>query len=144
MGFQRGKLGALFTGVTIVLATAATADLPQLQPQDVAARLAAKGPAPAIIQVGPNVLYRSKHIPGAIFAGPGSKPEGIELLRNAVKDVPKDREIILYCGCCPWDKCPNMNPAIALLKDMGYTKVKAMYVATNFKTDWIDHGYPVE
>ena len=144
MGFSRGKLGVLFTGVTILLAAAATADLPLIQPQDVAARLAAKGPAPAIFQVGPNVLYRSKHIPGAIFAGPGSKPEGIELLKNAVKDVPKDREIVLYCGCCPWDKCPNMNPAIALLKEMGYTKVKAMYVATNFKTDWVDHGYPVE
>jgi len=138
-----GKLGACFTGVTILLAALAAAELPLVSPKEAAEQLK-KGPAPMIVQVGPNVLYRSKHIAGAIYAGPGNKPEGLELLKAAVKDVAHDREILLYCGCCPWDRCPNVKPAIEVLKEMGFTKVKAMQIPTNFKTDWIDQGYPVE
>ena len=130
----------------IALAVAIAADISptqQIQPNDVAARIASDS-KPAVFQVGPNVLYRSNHIPASIFAGPGNKQEGLDLLKAAVAKIPKDREIVLYCGCCPWDRCPNINPAIALLKEMGYTRVKAMYVPQNFKTDWIDHGYPAE
>jgi rhodanese-related sulfurtransferase len=119
------------------------ADFPLTEPKDVAASLAKTG-APAIFQVGPAVLYRSKHIPGAIYAGPGSRQAGLDLLKQAADKLPRTREIVLYCGCCPWDRCPNVKPAMDLLKSMGFTHVKAMYVADNFKTDWIDHGYPVE
>src|ERR1051325_10778395 len=101
----------------------AAADLAVVQPAEVASRLAAK---PAVFQVGPNVLYRSKHIPGAAYAGPGSKPEGLALLRSAVENLPRDREIIVYCGCCPWDKCPNVKPAMELLKEMGFRNARAM------------------
>jgi len=117
------------------------ADLPLVQPEDLAAHLDAK---PAIFQVGPNVLYRSKHIPGAVYAGPGSKAEGIDLLKAAVANLPKSREIVIYCGCCPWDRCPNIKPALAALKEMGFTNVKALYLETNFATNWIDQKYPVE
>jgi len=129
------------------LAVALAADVPSnllIQPKDVAARLAANDAKPAIFQTGPNVLYRSNHIPGSVFAGPGSKPEGLELLKTAVAKLSKDREIVLYCGCCPWDRCPNMTPAINMLKEMGFTRVKAMHIPENFKKDWIDPGYPVE
>src|SRR5262245_19592629 len=134
--------------LTLVIASAVAlgADIPpaqQIQPKDVAAKIASDS-KPAIFQVGPNVLYRSNHIPASIFAGPGNKQEGIDLLKAAVAKMPKDQEIILYCGCCPWDRCPNINPAIQALRAMGYTKVKAMYVAQNFKVDWVDHGYPIE
>src|ERR1051325_9214795 len=100
----------------------AAADLAVVQPAEVASRLAAK---PAVFQVGPNVLYRSKHIAGAAFAGPGSKAEGIALLKAAVEKLPRDREIVIYCGCCPWDRCPNIQPAFESLKQMGFTRVKA-------------------
>jgi thiosulfate/3-mercaptopyruvate sulfurtransferase len=129
---------------TVLLVTAlvlGAADIALIQPPELVARLSAK---PAIFQVGPNVLYRSKHIPGAVFAGPGAKPEGIALLKAAVEKLPRNREIVLYCGCCPWDKCPNVQPAIDSLKQLGFTNVKAMYIADNFKANWIDKGYPVE
>ena len=90
------------------------------------------------------MLYRSKHIPAAVFAGPGAKPEGIALLKAAVETLPRDREIVIYCGCCPWDRCPNITPAMEALKQMGFTRVKALYIADNFKSNWIDKGYPVE
>jgi rhodanese-related sulfurtransferase len=120
---------------------AAAAEIAVVQPAEVAARLSNK---PAIFQVGPNVLYRSKHIPGAAYAGPGAKPEGLALLKTAIENMPRDREIIVYCGCCPWDKCPNVKPAMDMLRDMGFKNAKAMYVAENFKANWIDKGYPVE
>lgn len=119
------------------------ADFPVVEPKDVAAALA-KGGGPVVFQVGPNVLYRSKHIPGAIYAGPGASPEGLEILKAAVAKLPRDRNIVLYCGCCPWDHCPNVKPAMELLKSMGFTHAKAMYVPDNFKSNWIDQGYPVE
>ncbi|HLK70291.1 MAG TPA: rhodanese-like domain-containing protein [Bryobacteraceae bacterium] len=127
-----------------LLSAAAAADLPLIQPKDLAAQLSSVTGKPAIIQVGPNLLFRSHHIPGAVYGGPASKPEGLEALKAAVKDLPHDRDIVIYCGCCPWDRCPNIKPALALLKELGFTNVKAMYSGTNFKTDWIDPGYPVD
>ncbi|MBZ5620032.1 MAG: rhodanese-like domain-containing protein [Acidobacteriia bacterium] len=127
-----------------LLAVALAADLPVIQPKDLAAQLRSPAARPAIIQVGPNLLYRSHHIPGSVYGGPAGKPEGLDALKAAVKDLPRDRDLVIYCGCCPWDRCPNVKPAIELLKQLGFTRVKAMYSATNFKTDWIDQGYPVE
>jgi rhodanese-related sulfurtransferase len=134
----------LFIGVAALLAVGLAAELALIQPGEVAAQLATKGVAPVLFHVGPNLLYRGKHIPGSIYAGPGSRPEGLEALKVAAGKLPRDREIIIYCGCCPWSHCPNVNPAFELLKQMGFTRVRAMFVETNFAKDWIDKGYPVE
>src|SRR5437867_11678265 len=50
--------------------------------------------APIVIAVAFPVLYRSRHIVHAIDAGPGSKPEGIELLKKAVAGYSKDADIV--------------------------------------------------
>ncbi len=135
---------ALVFSIAVLLTAGVAADLALIQPNEVAAQLAANGAHPAIFQVGPNVLYRGKHIPGAVYAGPASKPEGLELLKQAVDKLPRDGEIVLYCGCCPWGNCPNVKPAMAMLKEMGFTYAKAMYVENNFAKDWTEKGYPVE
>ncbi len=134
----------LIIGVAALLAVGLAAELNLIQPGELATQLAAKGASPVVFHVGPNLLYRGKHIPGAIYAGPGSQPEGLALLKAAAGKLPRDREIILYCGCCPWSHCPNVKPAVELLKQMGFTHVKAMFVETNFATDWTGKGYPVE
>jgi thiosulfate/3-mercaptopyruvate sulfurtransferase len=108
------------------------------------AELAADLKTPLVIHVGFPVLYRSAHITGSTYAGPGSKPDGIEALKKAVADQPHSREIVLYCGCCPWEKCPNIRPAFAALHEMGFTRVKVMKSPENLKTDWIDKGFPAE
>jgi hypothetical protein len=124
------------------LVCVAAADLALIQPKELADQLSAK---PTIFHVGFNTLWRNgKHIPGAVYDGPGNRPEGLENLKTAVAKLPKDRAIILYCGCCPWDHCPNIRPAFALLHDLGYTNVKVLYLAQNFKANWIDAGYPIE
>jgi thiosulfate/3-mercaptopyruvate sulfurtransferase len=134
----------LVFGIAVILTAALAADLVLIQPNEVAAQLGSKDRHAVILQVGPNFLYRGKHIPGALYAGPASRPEGLDLLKKAVEKLPHDSEIILYCGCCPWDHCPNVKPAMALLKEMGFTRAKAMYVETSFAKDWTEKGYPVE
>ena len=95
-----------------------------------------------VIHVGFPALYHGAHIAGSSYAGPGSKEQGIQELKNRVANEPRDREIVLYCGCCPWDHCPNIRPAFAALKQMGFTHVRALEIPTNLKTDWVDHGFP--
>ena len=131
----------LAAGIALAALTLAAAEMALVQPAELAARLSAK---PAIFYVGPNVLYRSKHIPSAVFAGPGGNADGLALLKAAVEKLPRDREIVIYCGCCPWDRCPNIKPAMAMLAGMGFTHAKALSLPDNFKTNWIDKGYPVE
>ena len=111
-----------------------------VQPKDVAADIK----SPLVLYVGFPVLFRAAHIPGSVYAGPGSKTEGIEMLKKAVEGQPKNRAIIVYCGCCPWEKCPNMRPAFTALREMGYTNLKAMAIPENLKTDWTDKDYPIE
>jgi len=115
-----------------------------VEPKDLAAQLQGNGAKPMLIHVGFAVMYRGKHIPQSVYAGPARSPEGLEALKKAVATAPKDREIIVYCGCCPYSMCPNVKPALEALRDMGFTHVKALMIPTNFAADWVDHGYPVE
>ena len=99
---------------------------------------------PLILQVGSHMLFTQAHVPGSEYAGPGSQPAGIEKLQSRVNALSRKNLIVLYCGCCPWNRCPNLGPAYAKLRDMGFTNVKALYLADNFGADWADKGYPVE
>jgi thiosulfate/3-mercaptopyruvate sulfurtransferase len=123
---------------------ALAAEITTLEPKDLAAQLQGKGDRPALVHVGFQTLYRGKHIPQSIYAGPASRADGLESLKKSVASLPRDRELIVYCGCCPWDMCPNIKPAMEALREMGFTKVKALMIAKNFQADWADHGYPVE
>lgn len=98
---------------------------------------------PLIIQVGFHVLYQQAHIPGSEYIGPADHAEGLQKLRKRLEDLSRTRSIVLYCGCCPWGNCPNVNPAYKELRAMGFNNVKVLYIAHNFGTDWVDKGYPV-
>lgn len=126
------------------LTIAFAADLPTIEPKDLADELQTKNSKPALFHVGFPVMYRGKHIPESVYAGPGSKAEGLDALKAAVAKLPRNEEIVVYCGCCPFDRCPNVRPAVALLKQMGFTNVRALNIPTNFAADWSSHGYPVE
>jgi rhodanese-related sulfurtransferase len=97
---------------------------------------------PLMIQVGSHVLYSQAHIPGSEYIGPASTDAGLQQLQHRVAAVPRTRQIILYCGCCPWSQCPNVKPADDELRTMGFTNVKVLYIADNFGTNWVDKGYP--
>jgi hypothetical protein len=111
----------------------------------IAAKL--KGPAadqPLILQVGFQALYKSVRIPNAKYAGPDSTADGLANLEQQVKGVAKNRAIVLYCGCCPWEKCPNIRPAVTKLHELGFTNLQVLKIPTNLHTDWVVPGYPVE
>lgn len=115
-----------------------------IQPSTLATRLSSGEPKPTILYVGFPILYRSTHIAGAQLAGPASKPDGLERLKQIAGKLPRDQELIIYCGCCPWDRCPNVRPAFRQLHEMGFTRLKLVTIPTNLSTDWITKGYPAE
>lgn len=95
-----------------------------------------------ILNVGPRLLFAQAHIRGAEYVGPASDPHGLELLRNRLRSVVKNKRIVLYCGCCPWERCPNIRPAYAELRKLAFTNVQVLYIPNNIGTDWVDKGYP--
>lgn len=82
-------------------------------------------------------------IPGSVNVGAGRDQTGLQKLKNAVKTVSKDRMVVIYCGCCPFENCPNVRPAYQLLQDLGFKQTKILNLPTSLKADWIDKGYPV-
>ncbi len=99
---------------------------------------------PVIVSVGFEFLFKTSHIPGAVFKGPGKDAAGIESLKAWARNLDRKGEIVLYCGCCPWKECPNIRPAFAALKAMGFTRMKVMEIGRDFHTDWVKQGYPTE
>jgi hypothetical protein len=99
---------------------------------------------PQVLCVAFPVLYRSKHILHAVEAGPGFKPEGLEVLKKAAGALPKDADIVIYCGCCPMVKCPNIRPAYRTLREMGFTHIRVLNIPTNMHEDWYSKDYPSE
>jgi hypothetical protein len=65
-------------------------------------------------------------------------------LKRASANVPKNADIVIYCGCCPMDKCPNVRPAYRALKELGFTNVRVLSLPTNIHTDWDSKDYPSE
>ena len=115
-----------------------------IQPDELVKVLqSSKAEKPLMIQVGSHVLYSQAHIPASEYIGPASGESGLQQLRKRVEALPRNRFIVLYCGCCPWSHCPNVKPADDLLHDLGFTNVKVLYIANNFGADWVDQGYPV-
>ncbi len=115
------------------------------RPADLAKELSdPKTKKPLIICVGFRSLYQSARIPGALFHGPAGKPEGLEELKKWAQNVPRESPIVLYCGCCPWDRCPNIRPAFQTLHEMGFTRLRVLSIDTDFATDWVQKGFPVQ
>ena len=142
-GFAALALALLFTPAAAQPGAAPT--IPQsalIQPAALAAQLKA-GATPTVLQVGFSVLYVQAHIPGAIYAGPGNKEEGIDNLNTPAKNLAKDKPLVIYCGCCPWEKCPNIAAAWKELTAEGFKNLKVLYLADNFGADWADKGYPI-
>ncbi len=113
-----------------------------IQPDELVKSLRS-GAKPIILYVGPEFLYGQAHIPGAEFIGPASQPQSLNNLRQRVSSLPRTLAVVLYCGCCPWQHCPNIRPAYAELRKLGFQHAKALYLANSFGTDWVDKGYPV-
>jgi thiosulfate/3-mercaptopyruvate sulfurtransferase len=139
-------LSVAFLATGAALAQAGTASsVPQsklIQPADLVKALQAGGKKPVVLQIGPHMLFTQGHIAGAEYVGAASTPEGLEKLKGRAKTLKKTEAIVLYCGCCPWEHCPNVAPAYEELRKEGFSNVKVLYIASNFGADWVYKGYP--
>lgn len=99
---------------------------------------------PVVVCVGFDSLFKAGHVQGAVYKGPARDANGLEDLKAWAKTLDPKREIVLYCGCCPWKQCPNIRPAFAALKAMGFTHIRVMEIVQDFPTDWTARGYPTE
>lgn len=141
---------ALLGSTAVAQPRAAQASMPQhttipqsarILPAQLAAMIRS-GHTPTILQVGFTTLFQEAHIQGATHAGPAVSDTGMALLRKTAEHLDRHKLLVIYCGCCPWPKCPNIRPAFEELLKMGFTNVKAVYIPQNFGTDWVNHGYP--
>jgi thiosulfate/3-mercaptopyruvate sulfurtransferase len=102
------------------------------------------GNAPTIIYVGFRTLFEGGHIPGAVFHGTASTEKGLAEWKGWVSTLPRSTNVVIYCGCCPFVRCPNIRPAYKTLHEMGFTHVRVLILPTSFAADWVDKGYPME
>src|SRR5207245_2352227 len=116
-----------------------------LQAADLAGELAQKnGTPPTIVYVGFRALFAGGHIPGATFHGSAFTEQGLSDLKKWANEIPRTTSLIIYCGCCPLGKCPNIRPAFIALDKMGFKKLRVLVLPTNFATDWADKSYPIQ
>jgi thiosulfate/3-mercaptopyruvate sulfurtransferase len=101
-----------------------------------------RGKSLRVVCVGFEVLYRGAHIPGATYVGPARQASGMAKLRYWASDIPKNTSVVIYCGCCPMKRCPNVRPAFAFLRREGFTRVRVLDLPDSFAQDWVEKGYP--
>jgi thiosulfate/3-mercaptopyruvate sulfurtransferase len=137
---------ALFTILLTVCFSSAFAQMPinwtedqLLEPSDLAATLKSGKNIPVIISVGPGAT-----IPSSKDIGMIKEEENLKQFRALLLKLPRNTPVVVYCGCCPFDRCPNVRPAVDLLKELKFSDFKLLNLPHNIKTDWIDKGYPTE
>lgn len=109
-----------------------------IQPAELAEKITADKDVPVILSVGPGAI-----IPHSIDIGMAKDQENMDKLKKELATLSTDTKVVIYCGCCPFEHCPNVRPAINALKEMKFTNYQLLNLPHNIKTDWIDKGYPV-
>jgi thiosulfate/3-mercaptopyruvate sulfurtransferase len=96
-----------------------------------------KAKKPMIFSVGPGALIR-----GSLDMGAVHEKVNLDKFRKALSRLPPDTDLVLYCGCCPFEHCPNIRPAFILLNEMKFSNAHLLNLEHNIKIDWVDKGYP--
>ncbi|MEP6952000.1 MAG: rhodanese-like domain-containing protein [Ginsengibacter sp.] len=107
------------------------------EPSALAAILQSNKDVPVIFSVGPGAV-----IPNSIDIGMVKDEKNLAKFKYQISKLSKSANILIYCGCCPYERCPNVRPAIALLQSMQFTNYHLLDLPHNIKTDWIAKGYP--
>jgi len=108
-----------------------------LEPSVLAKTIESNKDLPMIYCVGPGVV-----IPNSTDKGMTNDENNLKKFKDSVSNLPRNTNIVIYCGCCPFEHCPNVRPAIALLQQMKFTNYHLLNLPHNIKTDWIEKGYP--
>ena len=113
-----------------------------VQPADLVKELANPNGAPTVICVGFRRLYSAAHIQGAQYHGTAGNDEGLKELTAWAAEIPRSTNLVIYCGCCPMERCPNIRPAFKALQELGFKNLRVLLLQQDFATDWVDKGFP--
>lgn len=84
-----------------------------------------------------------KNIKSAVEIGILSSPSKQEKLKKALTNIDKNKEVVIYCGCCKLIDCPNIPIAYNYIKSLGYKNVKILNLPVGLDEDWIAKKYPM-
>ena len=97
------------------------------------------GEQPLVLNIG-----FAGNIKNAKEIGSANETDGIKKLKLALRTLAKNKLIVFYCGCCPYNHCPNIRPAFQIFKQMGFTNFKLLDLPENLKVNWINKGFPMK
>jgi len=108
-----------------------------MNPAELQQRLTDKTmPAPLVLSIGPGAIIK-----GSEDMGAAHEDSNMTKLKQRLASLPRNTELVIYCGCCPFVHCPNIRPAFAALNELKFTKARLLNIEHNIKTDWISKGY---
>jgi thiosulfate/3-mercaptopyruvate sulfurtransferase len=115
-----------------------------VRPADLAKELGDSKTAPTVVFVGFKRLYSAGHIKGAEYHGTAGSEEGLKELTVWATGLPRTTNLVIYCGCCPLERCPNIRPAFKALQGLGFKNLRVLLLPQDFATDWADKGFPYD
>ena len=92
-----------------------------------------------ILCIGPDAMIKE-----SVDLGAAHEDANLQKLKTYLQKVDKNKEVVIYCGCCPFIKCPNIRPAFKTLTEMGFKNARLLNLAKNIKADWLDKDYPTK
>jgi thiosulfate/3-mercaptopyruvate sulfurtransferase len=115
-----------------------------IHPADLAKELGNSKNAPTVVFVGFRRLYSAGHIKGAQFHGTAGSDEGLKELTAWAAGLPRRTNLVIYCGCCPMERCPNIRPAFKTLEGLGFKNLRVLLLPQDFAADWASKGFPYD
>jgi len=115
-----------------------------VQPADLEKELGNSKSAPTVVFVGFKRLYGAGHIKGAQYHGTAGSEEGLKELTTWAAGLPRSTNLVIYCGCCPLERCPNIRPAFKALQGLGFKNLRVLLLPQDFATDWAGKGLPYD
>jgi thiosulfate/3-mercaptopyruvate sulfurtransferase len=115
-----------------------------VQAGDLAKELTSSKTAPTVVFVGFKRLYASGHIRGAQYHGTAGSEEGLKELTAWASGLPRSTHLVIYCGCCPMELCPNIRPAFKALQGLGFKNLRVLLLPQDFAADWAGKGLPYD
>jgi rhodanese-related sulfurtransferase len=110
-----------------------------MDPSELVTTLKSGKEIPVIFSIGPAAT-----IPHSKDIGMIREEKNMQKFKEQLAKLPKDTKIVVYCGCCPYEHCPNVRPAIQALQEMKFTNYKLLDLPHNIRVDWINKNYPVQ
>src|ERR1700692_60923 len=115
-----------------------------VQPAELAKELGNSRTAPTVVFVGFKRLYGAGHIKGAEYHGTAGSEEGLKELTAWAAGLSRSTNLVIYCGCCPLERCPNIRPAFKALQGLGFKNLRVLLLPQDFATDWAGKGLPYD